>query len=146
MRKGEIKMALNAHEEGFLRRLIRESPMPLPPTPVQPLQGGSLEPIVERELAKGKRGPLSLEDDLEFRRRVEHTMRKGEKLGQWISRTLISRAEAFRLSKDELAMRVKLTDEHNEAEGPHEPRRPASPFVPVDEVSPQNRSRFLVVG
>ena len=140
-------MALNEHEEGFLRRFIREN-MPLAPPPAQPLakQDESIQPVIERELAKGKRGFVSMEEDKEFIARVKHTLRPKEKLAQWLARTLITRAQALAMTPAELSARVKQIEEHDAAEGPREPRRPASPFVPVDEVPPQNRSRFLVVG
>jgi len=65
---------------------------------------------------------VSIEDDRDFINHVKHTMRPKEKLMQWIARTLISREQAFAMTKDELTARVKLADEHNAADGVREPK------------------------
>src|SRR5271169_3167812 len=101
-------MALNEHEEGFLRRFIRDH-MPLaPPPPVSPVpkQNESIEPIIEAGLAKGKLVTQNMDEDYyvisvlknagvlrevpggrnPFDKRYEH-------LGEFFSRTQLGRAQ-----------------------------------------------------
>ncbi len=60
---------------------------------------------------------------------VRHTMKKGERMGQWYSRTQIGRAQVLAMSKDEIALAVRRADERNRDHSVQEPR-PAKIVVP----------------
>src|SRR5208337_2747812 len=106
-------MALNEHEEKFLRRLMRDGPLPLPPTPVQPKQNESIEPIIEAGLKKGPLVTQDMDTDYylisvlqgagvlrEAPGKKGRFDKKYESLGEFFSRTLLSRAQIIEHRKD----------------------------------------------
>jgi hypothetical protein len=60
--------------------------------------------------------------DLEVVRRIRHTLRENEKLGEWYSRTGLGRSQVLQMTRDEVSARVALAERNSIAEGVREPR------------------------
>jgi len=117
---------LNQREESFLRKLFRESlPMfePTQPLPTQRVE--EIDDMISKSLQRGRLTTLSLEDNHSAISRVAHVMRKGEKFGEFLSRTGLGVAQMFTMTKDEITAFVAVAEANNDI---REPRAPMLTF------------------
>src|SRR5258708_23791419 len=120
-------------EENFLRRFIREhTPMAVSPgPPVPPPRDFSNDAQIDAQIDRmSKLKAVDADDDHEMKMRVGHTLRPGEKLGQWYARTGLGRVQALAMTKDEITRFVELRDADNTDDCPREPRLNLNPFAP----------------
>src|SRR5260221_10372535 len=120
-------------EESFLRRFIREhSPLVTSPgPPVPPPHDHSAEGTIDAQVDRmSKLKAVDPDDDHEVKMRVGHTLRPGEKLGQWYARTGLGRAQALAMSKEQIIRFVELREADNTDDCPREPRLNLNPFAP----------------
>jgi hypothetical protein len=113
-------MALTPKEEQFLKQMVKDH---TPAVVVNPQPHKNFETIVRDDriaddAALGRKDPkmkpVSLEDDGEWLRRVRHTVLKNEKLGQWVARTMLPRAQCFSMSREEIQRWVDASAERSE--------------------------------
>ena len=119
-------MALTATEEAALRLLARDNPLPLARPAVQYREAPAVGwgDLIDRALAKGKMWVQNWDEDWEVLNRVKHVMKKGEKLGQFYSRTCLGRASILRMTKDEITQAVALAEKNNLESCVQEPQPP----------------------
>ena len=150
-------MALNEHEEGFLRRFIRDH-MPLaPPPPVQPQpkRDESIEPIIEAGLKQGKLVTQNMDEDYSVISILQNAgvlrerpgkirgTKEWEHLAEFYARTQLGRAQIIEWRRDleKIKAFVAQVEANDLAEGIKPP-----PIV-FEEVAPRvKQQRFLMVG
>ena len=109
------------------------------PMPVnnQPTDAHAIGDLIQSYKSAGKPVAHDINTDAEIEKRVAHVLKRGEKLGQFYSRTLLGRAAILTMSKEEITRAVALA-EANRAEEPlpppelFEPKRLPARFTLLD--------------
>jgi hypothetical protein len=91
---------------------------------------GHIATLVQKEEAKGKLRVITLEEPAIIAK-VQHTMRKGEKLSEWYARTGCGRAQVLTMTKAELTNFVTVADSSAQDEW-----KPGNTWVPTPAQAP----------